>query len=115
MDVSANLQGNKGVWFILMVTDAFSHCAMTIPLKKKARVKVAWAMAIVLDKISTDYSSSDVASVLQASGTKNLCTESDDQKAFIFERFNRILRAKILRITTQNYPSKCLERLDSIV
>ena len=116
---------NKGVTFLLCVTDIFSKYAWVVPLKDKKGVSIVAASRSILkqsnrkpnkiwvDKGSEFYNAS-FKKWLQDNNIVMYSTHSEG-KSVVAERFIRMLKSKIYKYMTSISKNVYIDKLDDIV
>ena len=116
---------NKGIRFLLCVTDIFSKYAWGVPLKDKKGVSIVTAFQSILkqsnrkpNKIWVDKGSEFYDASLKKWLRDNdivMYSTNDEGKSVVAERFIRTLKSKIYKYMTSVSKNVYIDKLDDIV
>ena len=117
---------NKGIRFLLCVTDIFSKYAWVVPLKDKKGISTVKAFQIILKQSNSRKPSKiwvDKGSEFSNASFKKWLQDNDivmysthnEGKSVVAERFIRTLKSKIYKYATSISKNVYIDKLDDIV
>ena len=104
---------------LLTVIDIFSKYGWVVPLKNKTGVEVAEAFSKIFkerrpEKIWVDKGKEFYNKTVKALGVELYSTENEE-KCFVVERWNRMMKEKMFKYFTANSTRKYLHVIDEMV
>ena len=116
---------NKGIRFLLCVTDIFSKCAWVVPLKDKKGISIVKAFQSILKQSNRKPNKMwvDKGSEFYNAYFKKWLRDNDlvmysthnEGKSVVAERFIRTLKSKIYKYMTSISKNVYIDKLDDIV